>query len=409
MQAQRIRSIKKLGEQDTLDLSVESKDHNFYAEGIVVSNCYAYSYITAYTTYLKANHPIEFYWASLFLSKAETKPHECLVSIEKEMRANHYKLLPPHLVESSADFKIIDDKSIRYGLSLVRGVSDKKMEKLEIFRGQDSRVLDQNKFMIFQSLKNAGLDIAVSSSLVQAGCLEGCGKSRSRTVLELCTWNLLSDTEKSLCLTIGPKPEINWDVLNAIIYLRDNLNEKGKPLMKKTRFETIKRKYEGHKTIFEMNRRNERLANYWYEKTVLGYSYSETLRGIFGEKLDGLVSTREVRDMKAGETVRVIGFVKDPEKGKTKAGNQSFKFTLVDETEEIRVMIFNDKIKRMEECNGRLPEESDILILRGKVMEGGTVFADECGIQTAKIFLKLSELKDESDKRAAKAEETTAT
>ena len=374
--------------------------------GFNLSHAASYAMITAYTLFLKAKYPLQFYWALLRMSRHEANGHEVISQIEKEMRAQGFKLLPPQL-DTSMDFSIEGTDSIRFALNMVRGISDKNQTKLESFIGAGGIKSNANKFEAFQAIKNAGLHIGVVCSLIQAGCLSAHGSSRSRLVLECSTWNLLSDSEKSLCLTIGSKESINWDVLNAIIYLRDNLDERGKPLMKATRFQTIKKRYEGYKEIYELNRRNERLANFWYEKTVLGYSYSETLRGIFGEKLDGLVSVAQAREMKAGETVRLIGFVKEPESGKTKAGNKSFRFTLSDETEEVRVMLFNDKIGRMEECNGRLSVDGDILITRGKVMEGGTIFGDECGIQTSKIFMRLSELKDEAAKKAEKLEAAT--
>jgi hypothetical protein len=69
-------------------------------------------------------------------------------------------------------------------------------------------------------MKNAGLNIGIGSALIQAGCMEGFDKyvnktsgssytSRSRLVLELCTWNILTDKEKSHCLK--PKSFETWN------------------------------------------------------------------------------------------------------------------------------------------------------------------------------------------------------
>lgn len=352
----------------------------------------AYAMITAQTIYLKVHYPLQFYWALLKMTRNESDSHQIISVIEKELRSQGYNLLPPHLIHSSLDFKIVDN-NIRFALGMIKGISEKNMQKLESFRNTQST----NKFEIFQSLRNSGLNIGIGSALIQAGCMEGYGKSRSRLVLELQTWNLLTDKEKTLCLTIGENPTVSWDVLNAVLFLKNNFNEKGKPLIKESRFGTIKKKYEEYKKIYEINRSNEHLANFWYERKILGYSYSENLRGIFSEYIDRLDSIENVKKMD-GKYVRIIGFAADCYKSKTKAGNNAFKLQLSDETGEISVKIFNEKINRVEEINGRLPEEDDLCIIEGKKMEGETIFADKIGIQTAKIYLKLSELKDTKSK-----------
>jgi DNA polymerase-3 subunit alpha len=367
------------------------------------SHSACYGMITAYTLYLKANHPLQFYWALLKMSRHEADGHTVIAEIEKEMRARGFTLLPPHLIKSDLDFKIEDDKSIRYSLGMIRGVSEKSMAKLQSFR--DDANAGGNLFQVFQSIKNAGLNIGVASALIQAGCLEGYGVDRTRLVLCVQTWNLLSDKEKSICLTIGHLPEVNWDVLNAIYYLSTHNDDAGKPLLKPSRFETIKKKYQPYKEIWELNRRNPRLANFFYERTVLGYSYSENVRSIFDGDNTGLSSIHDVCEMGEDSKVRFIGFVKeDPYRSKTKAGNDQIKMDIVDETGECGVRFFNARIAMCEKLNGRLPVCDDLAIITGTKKEGAMVFADAIGLQTATIYMKLRDLKDAAAKKAEKAE-----
>ena len=372
------------------------------------SHSASYATITAVTLYLKANHPLQFYWALLKMSRHEADGHTVIAEIEKEMRARGFTLLPPHLIKSDLDFKIEDDKSIRYSLGMIRGVSEKSMAKLQSFRDESAKD-GGNLFQIFQSIKNAGLNIGVGSALIQAGCLEGYGIDRVRLVLNLCTWNLLSDKEKSVCLTIGGMPEVKWDVLNAIYYLSTHNDDAGKPLLKPSRFETIKKKYQPHKEIFEMNRSNPRLANFFYERTVLGYSYSENVRSIFDGDNTGLSTISDVCAAHEDARVRFIGFVKeDPYRSKTKAGNDQVKMDVQDETGELTVRFFNDRIRMCESLNGRLPEEGDLVIVQGTKKDTTLVFADSVGIQTASIYMKLRDLKDAAAKKAEKAEAAAA-
>lgn len=421
MQAQAIRSVRRLGHQRSLDFEVGHSDHNFYAEGIVVSNCHsdAYAKITAFTLWFKAKYPLQFYWANLQMIRHESEKYEKLSIIEQEMNAMGFKLLPPHFNHSEVGFKI-EGNNIRFALGMIRGVSDKNVQKLELFRAEAG--LTANKFQLFQAIKNAGLNVGIGSALIQAGCMSGYdvyrdkeGKqfsSRSRLVLEFALWcrsDLLNDKERSACLAIGDRPEINWDVLLAVKHLSEALDEKAKPIIKPSRFETIKKKYTPYKEIYQLNSRNERLANFYYEKRTLGYSYSEQLRQIFAEYVDGLVTVAEAKKLPANTVCRLIGFVKEePYTNRTKAGNKQLKLYVADETGDIAVKCFNERIDSVQEQNGRLPVQEDLVICNVKVMGPDMCFGQAgpdgtiIGIQSARIFMKLSELKDsKAEKEAA--------
>jgi DNA polymerase III alpha subunit len=399
------------------------------AGGYAFAKAHAFSYaiITARCMYLKAHYPTEFYWAVLRMIRHESKKYEELGHVDREMRTTGFQLLPPQL-STGMDFEIEGDRKIRFALGMVRGVSDKSQPLLETFVGSGVVKEGMDKFSIFQALKNAGLNVGIGASLIQAGCM--CAydtykdengvpyRSRSRLVLELLTFNLLNDTTKKHLMNVGDKPEVNWDVIAGLKYLAAQLNDKGKPLIPEKSLNVIRRDYKPYADIYEMNRRNERLANYFYEKRVLGYSYSETLRSIFGAQVDDLSSVAEVLAAPAGELVRMIGFVADPFKGKTRKGNREFKFKLLDETGEIRVKAFNERIDLIEQENGGvLPIKEDLVILNGKVMDGDCVFVQtgidgHClGIQTNRIYTRLGDLSAKSKKgkkSAAAGEQKTA-
>lgn len=425
MQTQRIRSIKPLGRKRSLDFRVGHPDHNFYAEGVVVSNSHssAYAMITAWTLYLKANHPLQFYLALLRMARHEQAPHEVVQQIEQEMRMTGFTLLPPHFIKSSLDFQIegdADTKSIRFALGIIRGISEKNAEKLELFRAKAG--MAANKFEVIQAARNAGLHIGLTCALVQAGCMEGYDdyidnkgqpyRSRSRLVLECCTFNILTDVEKGYMMDIGADPAVQWDVLKGIKHLNEVAkNPKGKPLLPDRRFGTIQKRYQPHKEIYLQNSRNERLANYWYERTVLGFSFSERIGDIFADHVDGLVTVADAKKLGKDRVCRLIGFVGEPLKSKTKKGNDQLRFDLSDETGTVTVRAFNDRIGLIEEQNGRSAIEGDLVICNVKATGDGTGFFLQQGpdgvcaaIQTCRIYMRLSELRDAKDKEAAAAE-----
>ena len=108
MQAQRIQSVKKIGKRPCLDLEVNSKDHNFYANGIVTSNSHSisYAYNAAQTVYLKVNYPTQFYLTLLRFTKDEQDPIGEIAKICQELSLFNIKLLPPHILKSKLDFEV---------------------------------------------------------------------------------------------------------------------------------------------------------------------------------------------------------------------------------------------------------------------------------------------------------------
>ena len=154
MRTQKIISIKALGKRKTLDLEVNHKDHNFYAEGLVSSNSHSISYaiLAAWTTYLKFKYPHEFFLALLRLSKYEPDSHKEINKISKELVYFDIELLPPDLAKSALDFKI-EDSNIRFGLNSIKGVSEKTLESLQSFRETNT----PTKFDIFVAAKQAGV------------------------------------------------------------------------------------------------------------------------------------------------------------------------------------------------------------------------------------------------------------
>ena len=167
----------------------------------------ATAYLGALTVYLKYKYPLQFFTACLNASQRLPDPMEEIRLIQQELPYFGIKLLPPHLLKSDMKFKI-DGENIRYGLSAIKGISDSAMEKLINFRGEYDSKID-----CFIAAKQAGLNIGVLSSLIQAGALDELETKRTRLVLEAQTYNLLTDREKRLVKDIHDDTE-NKDILS---------------------------------------------------------------------------------------------------------------------------------------------------------------------------------------------------
>lgn len=352
-----------------------------------LSHSVAYSMITAQTAYLKANHPKEFFLACLHIAKEDSKKIEKIGVISHEMAEYGLKMLPPDLVASDLDFKI-ENEGIRYGLSFIKGVSDKTIDKLQKFRSDKKA----NKFEVFESMKQAGLNVGVGSALIQAGCLSEYGKSRSRLVLELQSWNILSPAERKLAMSMGEK--FNYDLLNLVLFLSKNNNDKGKLYIKESRFQTFKKKYDQYKKIYIQNSKNENFANWFYERTVLGFSYSSTLKSVFDGHVYNLRSLADIKSDAPDIRVNGIAVVKKCYVSKSKAGNAYAKIDLEDETAEYSSKIFSGKLQLCKEVNGGLPEENSIVLFKGTTKEG-CLFLDECIVQDSTIYMRLRDIKED--------------
>lgn len=166
-----IKSIEFLGKQYTLNIEIDSKNHLYYANGIVNQNSHsvAYGLVAYFTAYAKCHYPAEFYTSWLTYSKYKIKPREEIYGLVQNARINHVEVLPPDIKIGNIDFKKLNDKEILFGISHIRGVGEKSIKNLEKFN------LDSfDKFLLHvKDLKRN-----VCESLIKSGSCDRYGLSR---------------------------------------------------------------------------------------------------------------------------------------------------------------------------------------------------------------------------------------
>ena len=351
------------------------------------SHSISYAALAATTVYLKFKHPKEFFLSLLKMTRYEPDPIKEISKIHKELANFGVKLLPPHLIKSKMDFSIEGD-NIRFGLLSIKGISDKSMEKLENFKQEYS-----NKFEIFQAAEEAGIGLAVLCPLIQAGALEGFKQSRTKVVYEAQLWSVLTTREKKLAIPMAA--DHDYDLVLVVKHLSEKQDANGKNLIKESRMETMRRKITPYKEIYNINKQSERFANWYYEKSLLGFTYNITLNDIFSSQREGLRYLNNVLELDEGTRCAFIGRIEEkPYKGTSRAKKTPYlRLEVGDETGSIKVMIFSQKMLDCERDNGALPKEGQIVIVRGRKMDE-VVFADAIGVQDNKVFTKLSELKN---------------
>lgn len=353
------------------------------------SHSHCYSATAAICAYLKYNYPKEFFLSALKLAKEEQNVFECIARINSEMKQFGIKMLPPDIKIANEDF-LICKEGIRFGLSAIKGISEKKLEKLRKFNCDSS-----TKFSLFESANQAKIDIATLSGLIQAGALSTIGESRTRLVLEAQLWNLLTNNEKAFCLENGHK--YNFDLVEMVKNINSWTGENGKNIARSSRLDTIRKKYDPFKKIYEQNSQYEDLAAWVYENRLLGFPYSKSLKEIFKSNCHELVDISEIKNVDDKTRCTFVANVDYIKTGKTRKGDNYSRIEVSDETGKIFVFLFEPHRSRLLSQEKKvLPKEGEIYAFRGT--KSGTLFSlTDFSPQSNKVYLKLSEVKIDNE------------
>ena len=192
-------------------------------------------------------------------------------------------------------------------------------------------------------------------------------------------WNLLTPREKVKAFDLAE--EKKCDLMEVVKYLNKELkDDKGKPFIKDSRIETIRRNFKPYKQIYDKNRSNEDFANWYYENALLGYTHGKYLRKVSSE-YSHLESIETALGKTENSKVNFIATVEDTYSAKSRKGTPYLRLTIQDETGVCTAMIFTQKNRdNIANCRrdngGTLPIKKGIVIVKGVKKDGDTIFAD---------------------------------
>ena len=147
-----------------------SQIRQFGEYGFNKSHSAAYALVTYQTAYLKAHYPIE-YMTSLM----STSPDDVSILIN-DARQEGIDVMPPSINRSLYDFTI-EGKRIRFGLSAIKGMGEKAIEKIIEARGDgDFSGLRDFLERVDRSVVNRG----VLESLARAGAFDEIHPNRAQ-------------------------------------------------------------------------------------------------------------------------------------------------------------------------------------------------------------------------------------
>jgi len=220
--------------------------------------------------------------------------------------------------------------------------------------------------------------------------------SRSKLVLETQTFNLLTEKEKREIYKLGEK--YDYDLLQIISDTQSQklIGSDGKIIMTEKRFQTFKKKFEPLKAIYLENKKHEKLCNWWFEYSLLGYVYSSPLNEAFDTKYGKIINGKDFQKVSPKDHIKFAGKVKSVNTKKSKNDNKYLQVTLDDGFGEITGLLIDSQrekryTKFLEE--GRImPKKDDIAIVIGQKSDSGSVFLDSIFIVPTKIYMKIRDL-----------------
>jgi len=160
--------------------SIFDQVNKFAGYGFNKSHAAAYALVCYQTAYLKANHPVEFFAATMTLDMGNV---EKLNGYRRDLDKIGVELLPPDVNKSTAEFTVEKSedgrKAIRYALAAIKGVGKEAMNRL--VEERDEKGPFKDLFDFAERLDQRVLNKRLLESLVKAGAFDTLNKNRAQT------------------------------------------------------------------------------------------------------------------------------------------------------------------------------------------------------------------------------------
>src|SRR4029450_9453020 len=185
MDAQRtsfVEGAAKNNVEDARASMIFDKVAKFAGYGFNKCHSAPYALVAYQTAYLKANHPVEFFAASMTLDMGNA---DKLGNFRRELERLQIPLLPPDINRSMAEFAVerTDDGKfgVRYALAAIKGVGREAMNRLAEERQAQARGSVKGRLGVAERLDQRVINKRLLESLVKAGAFDSLNKNRAQT------------------------------------------------------------------------------------------------------------------------------------------------------------------------------------------------------------------------------------
>lgn len=181
------------GKENLWDIEIDSEDHIYFANGVATSNSHgvSYSYPCYWSAYIKAHRPLKFYEVWLKYSANKLDPHEEVRNLVLSAKLDNVEILPPSCEYLTEGFFIKDD-SVVFGLSHIKGVANRELEKLfTLMRTHGVRA----SLVTYLTEILPNINKRTCEALINCGCFHYLGVSRAAMLHYYECFSDLSDKE----------------------------------------------------------------------------------------------------------------------------------------------------------------------------------------------------------------------
>jgi DNA polymerase-3 subunit alpha len=349
---------QKLGLDYKLASALFDLIEKFAGYGFNKSHSAAYAMVTFQTAWLKTYYPNEFMAALLTSDKDNT---EKVVRYIDEVKRMGIELGPPDVCDSQLEFSAItkDGRDIvLFGLGGIKGVGQAAIEAMLKERDENGDYTSWQDFV--NRIEPSKVNKRVIEAIIKSGGFDRYGFSRKALLDQI---ELIVDTAKKAS-------EAKKNAVGSLFGDDEDITTVELHLTNKDEYEL--------KEILE------------FEKDTLGFYVSGHPMDEFREEMNELSYTlsSELDAAKDGSWAVFIGKVEDVTIKMSKKGNQFGIVNLMDFHGNIEIMLFSDKLEKLEEMNKEEP-----IAFKGKITH--TDFGPRIGISK---IMTLKEAKKETKK-----------
>ncbi len=306
----------------------------FSGYGFNRSHSAAYAIISYQTAYLKANYAVEYLCALLTCEKDNTDKVVEYVNAAEDMGIT---ILPPDVNESMVEFRVIDEKTIRFGLLAVKNVGQHAIESIVAKRSSDGPYLS-----LFDFCKRVDLRVAnrkVVESLIKCGAFDSfkCNRAQLMAILDR-------------AIESGSQAQQEAAVGQFSFF---SMGEAGGGFKKE----------EDNIPVVKEWPKNEILA---YEKEFLGFYLSGHPLAHYKTEIKEFVdyTTKDLKGVVDGKEVKLIGIISNVKLTTTRKSNERMAIVKVQDMEgEIEAVIFPSTYPNVAE----ILKEGQVIVLIGRV------------------------------------------
>lgn len=285
----------------------------FAGYGFNKSHSAAYAIVSYQTAYLKAHYPTE-YLAACLTSVANDS--DKVAKFIAECRRLGIDVLPPDVNESLANFTVVGNRRIRFGLAAVKNVGESAVEEI-LLRRKEGRY--RNIFDFVERVDTRVVNRRVLESLIKAGAFGGLHPNRAQ---------LLASLEDILAYSAKRRKK---DVKQRSLFGEETVSGETPPLREVAEF--------SRQELLQM------------EKEMLGFYVSDhpfreavsTLQHI------PLFPLGNLKALKQEMRVKVVGMVGNVRKIVTKTGGDMYFVTLEDESGSVEAIFFPNLAEELKE------------------------------------------------------------